>query len=65
MRRAFLLLCLAGPASASQLHIRSPHRIPDRTAHNRTPTEHSRSGDTMRPKSGLISGRIGHRTTNK
>lgn len=65
MKKALLLLCLAGPASAATLHVRNPHRIPDRTPHNRAPTDHSHFSDMARTKSGLVSGRIGHRTTNK
>lgn len=63
MKKHLLLLCLSLPASASTFHERAPHRVPDRTPHSRA--DHSRLGDMMRPKSGMFSGRIGHRTTNK
>ena len=65
MKKAFLMLCLAVPAPAATLHERAPHKALDRTAHNRTPTDHSRYNDMLKPKTGLFSGRIGHRTTNK
>jgi hypothetical protein len=63
MNKALLLLCLTLPAYASPFHMRAPHRNPDRSPHTR---DHSlRSPDLSKGRSGLLSGRIGHRTATR